>query len=493
MLKQNLSQKLSQKLSPQQIQLVKLLEIPTDEFEKRIKEELEQNMALEGDLDYSSESSENFDQNSSNSDSDSDLNNSSEDVDFQKTEEQIDLSDYLNHEDDGYKTYANNYSGDNERSENPISQSESFNEYLLSQLRLRELPEKIITIAETIIGNITEEGYFKRDLDAIIDDLAFGSGLNVELDEVEKALEVVQDLEPVGVGARSLQECLLLQLKKSGNKNEPVIQIAIKLLENHYEDFTNKHFEKIQRKLGVEDEDLRMAVNEIISLNPKPGNAFSSGNKNMRTIIPDFILTIEEGEMHLSLNAKNAPQLRISPQYTQMFDDYNKTKSNKDTTLFIKQKIDSARWFIDAVKQRQDTLMMVMRAIINFQRDYFLDGDETKLKPMVLQNIADMVGLDVSTVSRTTQGKYIDTPYGNISLKSLFSESLSTDSGEEVSTREVKKILSELISEEEKKKPLTDDRLAEILNEKGYNIARRTVAKYREQMGIPVARLRKEI
>src|SRR5690606_24116772 len=266
------------------------------------------------------ESSENFDQNSSNSDSDSDLNNSSEDVDFQKTEEQIDLSDYLNHEDDGYKTYANNYSGDNERSENPISQSESFNEYLLSQLRLRELPEKIITIAETIIGNITEEGYFKRDLDAIIDDLAFGSGLHVELNEVEKALEVVQDLEPVGVGARSLQECLLLQLKKSGNQNEPVIQIAIKLLENHYEDFTNKHFEKTQRKLGVEDEDLRMAVNEIISLNPKPGNAFSSGNKNMRTIIPDFILTIEEGEMHLSLNAKNAPQLRISPQYTQMFD-----------------------------------------------------------------------------------------------------------------------------------------------------------------------------
>lgn len=492
MLKQNLSQKLSQKLSPQQIQLVKLLEIPTDEFEKRIKEELEQNMVLEGDLDYSSDSSDSYDQHS-NSESDSDLNNSSDDVDFQKTEEQIDLTDYLNHEDDGYKTYANNYSGDDERSENPISQNESFNEYLLSQLRLRELPEKTVIIAETIIGNITDEGYFKRDLDAIIDDLAFGSGINVELDEVQKALDVVQDLEPLGVGARSLQECLLLQLKKSGSQSEPVIQTAIKLLENHYEDFTNKHFDKIQKKLAVEDDELRMAVNEIISLNPKPGNAFSSGNKNMRTIIPDFILTIEEGEMHLSLNAKNAPQLRISPQYTQMFDDYNKTKSNKDTTLFIKQKIDSARWFIDAVKQRQDTLMMVMRAIINFQREYFLDGDETKLKPMVLQNIADMVGLDVSTVSRTTQGKYIDTPYGNISLKSLFSESLSTDSGEEVSTREVKKILSELISEEEKRKPLTDDRLAEILNEKGYNIARRTVAKYREQLGIPVARLRKEI
>lgn len=492
MLKQNLSQKLSQKLSPQQIQLVKLLEIPTDEFEKRIKEELEQNMVLEGDLDYSSDSSDSYDQHS-NSESDSDLNNSSDDVDFQKTEEQIDLTDYLNHEDDGYKTYANNYSGDDERSENPISQNESFNEYLLSQLRLRELPEKTVIIAETIIGNITDEGYFKRDLDAIIDDLAFGSGINVELDEVQKALDVVQDLEPLGVGARSLQECLLLQLKKSGSQSEPVIQTAIKLLENHYDDFTNKHFDKIQKKLAVEDDELRMAVNEIISLNPKPGNAFSSGNKNMRTIIPDFILTIEEGEMHLSLNAKNAPQLRISPQYTQMFDDYNKTKSNKDTTLFIKQKIDSARWFIDAVKQRQDTLMMVMRAIINFQREYFLDGDETKLKPMVLQNIADMVGLDVSTVSRTTQGKYIDTPYGNISLKSLFSESLSTDSGEEVSTREVKKILSELISEEEKRKPLTDDRLAEILNEKGYNIARRTVAKYREQLGIPVARLRKEI
>lgn len=492
MLKQHLSQKLSQKLSPQQIQLVKLLEIPTDEFEKRIKEELEQNMALEGDLDYSSDSSDNYENNSS-AENDSDMNNSSEDVDFQKTEEQIDLSDYLNHEDDGYKTYSNNYSGDDERSENPISQSESFNEYLLSQLRLRELPENITIIAETIIGNITDEGYFKRDLDAIVDDLAFGSGLQVEVEDVEKALAVVQDLEPIGVGARSLQECLLLQLKKSGSTSEPVIQTAIKILENYYEDFTNKHFEKIQRKLAIEDDELRLAVNEILSLNPKPGNAFSSGSKNMRTIIPDFILTIEEGEMHLSLNAKNAPQLRISPQYTQMFDDYNKTKSNKDTTLFIKQKIDGARWFIDAVKQRQDTLMMVMRAIISLQRDYFLDGDETKIKPMVLQNVADMVGLDVSTVSRTTQGKYIDTPYGNISLKSLFSESLSTDSGEEVSTREVKKILSELISEEEKRKPLTDDRLAEILNEKGYNIARRTVAKYREQLGIPVARLRKEI
>lgn len=491
MLKQSLSQKLSQKLSPQQIQLVKLLEITTDEFDKRIKEELEQNMSLEGDLDFSSETNENYEQ--GNSENDSEFSNSSEDVDFQKTEEQVDLSDYLNHEDDGYKTYSNNYSGDDERSENPISQNESFNEFLLSQLRLRELPENIIIIAETIIGNISDEGYFKRDMDAIIDDLAFGSGMEVELKDVQKALEIVQDLEPIGVGARDLQECLLLQLKKSGSTQEPIIQIAIKLLENNYEDFTNKHFEKIQRKLAIEDDELRLAINEIISLNPKPGNAFSSGGKNMRTIIPDFILTIEEGEMHLSLNAKNAPQLRISPKYTQMFDDFNKTKSNKESALFIKQKIDSARWFIDAVKQRQDTLMTVMRAILEYQREYFMDGDETKLRPMVLQIIADLVNLDVSTVSRTTQGKYIDTPYGNIALKSLFSESLSTDSGEEVSTREVKKILSNLIAEENKKKPLTDDRLAELLNEEGYNIARRTVAKYREQMDIPVARLRKEV
>src|SRR5690606_17807101 len=306
-------------------------------------------------------------------------------------------------------------------------------------------------------------------------------------------LRVVQDLEPAGVGARDLQECLLLQLKKSPNQQEPVIQAATAIVEKCFKELEFRHFDKIQRKLNIEEDLLKMAIEEIVSLNPKPGNAFHSGGKNMQTIIPDFILSIEDGQMHLSLNAKNAPQLRISPHYTQMMDDYNKTKSNKEATLFIKQKIDSARWFIDAIRQRQETMMLVMRAIIEFQKEYFLEGDETKLKPMVLQNISDMVQMDVSTVSRTTQNKYIDTPFGNISLKSLFSEGLSTDSGEEVSTREVKKILSDMIAEENKRKPLTDDNLAEILNEKGYNIARRTVAKYREQLNIPVARLRKEM
>lgn len=491
MLKQSLQQKLGQKLSPQQIQLVKLLEIPTDEFEKRIKEELEANVTLESDMDYST-GDDSGDTSSSSNDESNEFESNNEEVDLQKTDEQIDLNDYLNHEDDGYKTYANNYSGDDERPESPLSQNQSFNEYLLSQLGLRELPDNIVEIAKVIIGNISEEGRFERSIDSIVDDMAF-SGVMVEERDVEEALRVVQDLEPAGVGARDLQECLLLQLKKSPNQQEPVIQAATAIVEKCFKELEFRHFDKIQRKLNIEEDLLKMAIEEIVSLNPKPGNAFHSGGKNMQTIIPDFILSIEDGQMHLSLNAKNAPQLRISPHYTQMMDDYNKTKSNKEATLFIKQKIDSARWFIDAIRQRQDTMMLVMRAIIEFQKEYFLEGDETKLKPMVLQNISDMVQMDVSTVSRTTQNKYIDTPFGNISLKSLFSEGLSTDSGEEVSTREVKKILSDMIAEENKRKPLTDDNLAEILNEKGYNIARRTVAKYREQLNIPVARLRKEM
>ena len=491
MLKQSLQQKLGQKLSPQQIQLVKLLEIPTDEFEKRIKEELEANVTLESDMDYST-GDDSGDTSSSSNDESNEFESNNEEVDLQKTDEQIDLNDYLNHEDDGYKTYANNYSGDDERPESPLSQNQSFNEYLLSQLGLRELPDNIVEIAKVIIGNISEEGRFERSIDSIVDDMAF-SGVMVEESDVEEALRVVQDLEPVGVGARDLQECLLLQLKKSPNQQDPVIQAATAIVEKCFKELEFRHFDKIQRKLNIEEDLLKMAIEEIVSLNPKPGNAFHSGGKNMQTIIPDFILSIEDGQMHLSLNAKNAPQLRISPHYTQMMDDYNKTKSNKEATLFIKQKIDSARWFIDAIRQRQETMMLVMRAIIEFQKEYFLEGDETKLKPMVLQNISDMVQMDVSTVSRTTQNKYIDTPFGNISLKSLFSEGLSTDSGEEVSTREVKKILSDMIAEENKRKPLTDDNLAEILNEKGYNIARRTVTKYREQLNIPVARLRKEM
>lgn len=493
MLKQGLTQKLSQKLSPQQIQLVKLLEIPTDEFEKRIKEELEANPSLEGDLDYSASNDQ--DDNYSSSDNDDNTHEesaTSEDVDLQKTEEVIDLSDYLNSEDEGYRTYSGNYGGDDERTETPLSQTETFLDHLHTQLSLKELPEKIVTIASTIIGNIDDDGYFKRELDAIADDLAFGQGLECSEEEVQKALHIVQEFDPAGVAARSLQECLLLQLKRY-NVQEPAIAFAIQILEDFYEEFTKKHYEKIQRRLNIDDDMLRLAIDEILHLNPKPGNAFNTGSKNYRSIIPDFILSIEEGEMHLALNAKNAPQLRISPYYARMFDDYSKTRSNKEAVQFIKQKIDSARWFIDAVKQRQDTLMAVMQAILEYQYEYFREGDETKLRPMVLQNISDRVNLDISTVSRVTQDKYIDTPYGIKPIKSFFSESLSTDSGEEVSTREVKKILSDLIGAENKRKPLTDDKLAEILQEKGYNIARRTVAKYREQLDIAVARLRKEL
>jgi RNA polymerase sigma-54 factor len=494
MLKQGLYQKLLQKLSPQQIQLMKLLQVPTAMLEQRIKEELESNPALEEGADLSQ--LEDTYQASSDESEHTEDTPFEDDENFEKTEEEISLSDYLGDDDDPYyKTQAGNSSADDEHYEAPITQSETFHEHLMTQISFHDLSETDRIVAKTIIGNIDDDGYLRRDISSLADDLAFSQGVQVSDATVNQILALVQDLDPPGVGARDLRECLVLQLKKTDN-GEPAIRTAIRILEDFFEEFTKKHYDKIQRRLSLEDEDLRNAVNEILHLNPKPGSAFGSSTRNMQAITPDFILDLVEGELHLSLNAKNAPQLRISPKYAEMLESYSKSKNkkdNRDAVLFVKQKLDSAKWFIDAIRQRQETLMGVMSTILEYQFEYFREGDEAKLRPMILKDIADRVGLDISTVSRVANSKYIQTHFGTKLLKDFFSESLSTDSGEEVSTREVKKILREQIEGESKKKPLTDDRLTEILREKGYNIARRTVAKYREQLDIPVARLRKEL
>jgi RNA polymerase sigma-54 factor len=488
MLKQGLQQKLLQKLSPQQIQLMKLLQVPTVLLEQRIKEELEQNPALEEGREY-----EDIDNPESSSSDDYDENEKFEDDEnFEKTEEDINLEDYYNEDDDSYKTYSNNSSPDEERREIPMAQGQSFHEHLMSQITLRNLNEREQIIAGYIVGNIDDDGYLRRELSSIQDDIAFNQNLEVSPEEITRVLREVQDCEPAGIGARDLQECLLIQLRKNPS-HEPSVLNARKIIEFQFDEFTKKHYDKIQRKLGIEDDELKEAIAEILHLNPKPGNSFESVTKNIQAITPDFILDNVDGELHLSLNAKNAPQLRISPKYAEMLKTYSQTKAYKETAIFVKQKLDAAKWFIDAIKQRQETLMGVMRAIMEYQYEYFIEGDETKLKPMILKDIADIVGLDISTVSRVANSKYIQTHFGTKLLKDFFSESLSTDSGEEVSTREVKKILTELIGGENKKKPLTDELLTDILQQKGYNIARRTVAKYREQLDIPVARLRKEL
>lgn len=493
MLKQGLHQKLLQKLSPQQIQLMKLLQVPTASLEQRIKEELENNPALEEGQDMSN--LEDTYQASSDESEHTEDTPFEDNENFEKTEEEISLSDYMSDDDDPYyKTHANNSSADDEHHEAPITQGTSFHEHLMTQMSFNDISEHEMAIANTVIGNIDDDGYLRRDIDSMCDDLAFSQGVMATPQEVTKVLEMVQDLEPAGVGARDLRECLLLQLKKTNN-GEKTVKDAIRILEDFFEEFTKKHYDKIQKRLSLEDEELRDSINEILHLNPKPGNAYSSVTRNMRAITPDFILDLVDEELHLSLNAKNAPQLRVSPKYAEMLESYgkNKNKESKDAAMFVKQKLDSAKWFIDAIKQRQETLMGVMSTILEYQYEYFKEGDETRLRPMILKDIADRVGLDISTVSRVANSKYIQTHFGTKLLKDFFSESLSTDSGEEVSTREVKKILQDQIEAESKKRPLTDDRLTEILREKGYNIARRTVAKYREQLDIPVARLRKEL
>ena len=488
MLRQKLQQKLLQKLSPQQIQMIKLLEVPSMQLEQRIKEEIEENPALEemvyGDGEVSIESQQEEDTTTDPKD---------------KDKEEFTFEDYLDEDDiPSYKLNANNYSKDDKREDIPFSVGQSFHDYLENQLGLRTLDDKQRTLALYLLGNIDDDGYLRRRLENIVDDIAFA--LNIETDEVEliNILHIIQEFDPPGVGARSLQECLLLQIQAKDMEDRK-INLAYKILKDHFTEFTRKHYDKITVRLNISDNELKEALDEILRLNPKPGSSFSDPqNKSASHIIPDFVLENNEGDLELSLNSKNVPELRISRTYSDMLQAYqnsrgNNTKSQKEALSFVKQKLDSARWFIDAIKQRQNTLMVTMNAIISYQKEYFLSGDDTKLKPMILKDISDITGLDVSTISRVANSKYIQTNFGIFPLKYFFSEGLQTESGEEVSTREIKKILQDCIDAEDKRRPLTDDRLAEILQEKGYHIARRTIAKYREQLNIPVARMRKEL
>ena len=482
-LKQHLAQKLEQRLSPQQIQLMKLLQVPTMELDQRIKQEIEENPALEEGAEVNEEEYDNDD------DFDDDYDSDSDDQDF-------DISDYIDEEGSDYKTKANNHSKDDEERVIPLSGEQSFQEKLTEQLHLLYLDDHQFTIADTLIGNLDESGYLNREIEAIVDDLAFSANVMTDEKEVEEVLMIIQELDPAGVGARDLQECLLIQIRRK--QDGDITRYTAKIiLEEFFEEFTRKHYDKIAKKLEIEDEDLKEAIDEILKLNPKPGGSMIESAKNYQQIIPDFMITEFEGRLELTLNGRNAPDLKVSREYEMMLRTYAEgaktSKSDKDALMFVKQKLDGAKWFIDAIKQRQNTLLFTMDAIMNYQREYFLTGDETNLRPMILKDIAEIVGLDISTISRVANSKYVQTGYGIFALKYFFSESLSTDSGEEVSTREVKKILSEAIEGEQKKKPLTDERLMDLLKEKGYNIARRTVAKYREQLNIPVARLRKEL
>jgi RNA polymerase sigma-54 factor len=494
MLKQTLQLKLQQKLSPQQIQLMKLLQIPTIGLDQRIKEELEVNPALEEGNESDDEQPEQTDEDFMN---DQDGEDMYEDKD--NSRDDFNLDEYLDDDEiPAYKLSVNNKGEDDERREIPVTGGISFQDLLIQQLGLKELDDRQYQIALVMIGNIDDDGYLRRDLEFIVDDLAFNQNIVSTKEELNEIIKVIQEFDPPGIGARDLQECILIQLRrKFAEDHSEVLKLAIQVIEQQMEEFSRKHYEKIARKFNLSNEQLTEVIQEILRLNPKPGNSLNEGQKSVLHVIPDFILQNNDGQLELSLNSRNAPDLRVSKVYVDMLKEYSNSKlataDKKEALQFVKQKIDSAKWFIDAIEQRQQTLMFTMQAILDYQKDYFEEGDETKLRPMILKDIADKIGLDISTVSRVANSKYIQTHFGTFLLKSLFSESLSTDSGEEVSTREVKKILEECIGKESKKKPLTDDKLAVILKEKGYNIARRTVAKYREQLNIPVARLRKEV
>ena len=475
-MKQFLKLKLSQKLSPQQIQLMKLIQLPTLDFEQKIQREIEENPALEQGQNASDENNEEGQDDYSDSD---DLN----------------IDDYINYDDTpSYKLSSNN-SGNQEDKNIPFASGISFTQHLLTQLKPISLSEKKMKIAEFLVGSVDESGYIRLDIEEIIDDLAFTQNLIVSNDELEEVLKIVQEFDPPGVGALSLQNCLILQLKRK--KSSVAIDLAIEIIENSFEQFSKKHFEKLMNKYSINEEQLKGVITIISKLNPKPGGSYSGGGKPIEQVIPDFKISIENNELILELNYRNSPTLNISRDYDEMLRGYklekNKSKSQREAIQFIKQKLDSAKWFIDAVKQRQQTLFITMQAIMNYQKEYFITGDERKIKPMILKDIANEIEMDISTISRVANSKYVDTPYGTKLLKEFFSESMKTTSGEEISTIEIKKILEKIISNENKRKPETDEKLVKLLNEKGYKIARRTVAKYREQLNIPVARLRKEI
>jgi len=492
-LNQKLQQRLLQKLSPQQIQLMKLLQLPTIALEQRIKQEMEENPALEEGVEDEENDQENEDEEFEDALDDEEVETEKPD----KENDEFSLDDFI--EDDETPTYklnSNNTSPDDDKGQKeiPFSVGVTFHELLQQQLGLRVMDDKQFQIALHLIGNLDDSGYLERDIRAMVDDLAFAQNIETNIEEITSLLKIIQEFDPPGVGARNLQECLMLQLQRKDTK-DPAIITAMMILEQYFDEFTKKHYDKIIKKALISEEVLKAAINQILLLNPKPGNTQSESSKTTQYIIPDFTITNSGGELELSLNSRNAPELRVSGTYSEMLQDYSVKKNGqqKEALNFVRQKIDSARWFIDAIKQRQATLILTMEAIMNYQREYFLEGDETLIKPMILKDISEKVGLDISTISRVSNSKYVQTPFGTFLIKKFFSESMSTDSGEEVSTIEVKRILQDCIESESNKKPLTDDELAKILKEKGYNIARRTIAKYREQLNIPVARLRKTL
>jgi RNA polymerase sigma-54 factor len=459
---------------------MKLVQLPTQSLEARIKQEIEENPALQEGKEKAEDTFE---------------NDASDEREVRESMEEINWDDYLGDDDTpDYKTKANNYSSDDELYEAPVIVNESFHDSLISQLRLRDLNTEELELATYLVGTIDDDGLLRRELIDIVDDLAFSQGVFTEEKELERLLEIIQDLDPPGVGGRDLRECLILQLERKRPSFK--VNLALSILEDYFDSFVKRHYQKLMDRLGVNEDELRDAIEEIGRLNPKPGGS-SNLSRPTENVIPDYNLHIVDEELELTLNGRNAPELSLSNQYREMLEHYKaskeKNKAEKEAALFVKQKLDSAKWFIDAIVQRQQTLMLTMQSILNYQRDYFLTGDERKLRPMILKDIAEEIGMDISTVSRVASNKYIQTPYGTFLIKRFFSESMTNADGEEVSTREIKKILEDTVAEENKRKPMTDDALAKILKEKGYPIARRTVAKYREQLDIPVARMRKEL
>lgn len=485
MIRQTLEQKQLQKLSPQQIMLMKLIQVPVASLEERIKEEIMENPALE-DLDDPATREIDQDEKSEYED----------EHDEDGKDDEFELSDYLDEDDydgDNYKLRTNNTSADYDFKEIPMADSSSFHDFLMAQIGLFPINEKQEIIAQYIIGNIESSGYLEREIYSIVDDLAFNQNISATEEEVEYVLkEIIQKLDPPGIGAQNLQDCLLIQLKRHENPSNKDVILATTIIEDYFTEFTKKHYERILARLDISEDELRKAMDEILKLNPKPGGSVDKFLPS-EYIIPDFTIMVEDDELEISLDSKNLPELKIKRSYTNMLENATNKQQKAETIEFIKQKIDSAKWFIEAISQRYRTLEKTMTAIAEFQKEFFITGDETKLKPMILKDIAEIVDLDISTVSRVANSKYVQTPFGTYLLKYFFSESLTNESGEEVSTREVKQILTDIVNAEDKRKPITDEKLASELKEKGYNIARRTVAKYREQLNIPVARLRKEI
>lgn len=489
-LKQFLQFKLSQKLSPQQIQLMKLIQLPTQAFEQRLKQELEENPALDTGKESEAAEEENFDE-FDNTDDDY-KENDSDTIEA----EDINIDEYLSDDEiPEYRTQANNYSADDEDKSMPYAAGTSFTQHLVNQLNTFRLSDQEEEIAYFLVGSVDESGYIRRSLSDITDDLAFTQNVFTTEEEIKKVLHIVHQLDPAGVGARNLQECLSIQLHRK--EQHPNVELATAIIDKGFEQFTKRHYKKLMHKFNINEEQLKSAIEEIERLNPKPGGSYAGNNKIAEHIVPDFAIKIVDGELELTLNGRNAPELHVSREYNNMLKGYKETKekskAQKDAVMFIKQKLDAAKWFIEAVRQRQQTLFVTMSSIMHYQKEYFLTGDERNLRPMILKDIADEIEMDVSTISRVANSKYVDTPYGTKLIKEFFSESMTNDQGEEVSTREIKKILETVIEKENKKKPLTDEALSKILKEKGYPIARRTVAKYREQLDISVARLRKEL